>query len=213
MDEILVQLCGLKRKLNLVVVDTEIALIIYLTQHLYPELYENLVLMPSIWHYKMHLIRNLVFDPVHMILPFLPYLTEFYGTQVEKFKIISASIEQKMRNFIAVQERQEKPQKVTAKDIGIKPKIVIDLHTDLEKLIEVMNEDVHNLGQDENVEEEIVDLQNPHNHYGDENADDNKIRDPEFKLYNDEQWKSIVQLCQEFTERGGRNNHVAFSYK
>ena len=118
-----------------------------------------------------------------------------------------------MRNFIAVQERQEKPQKVTAKDIGIKPKIVIDLHTDLEKLIEVMNEDVHNLGQDENVEEEIVDLQNPHNHYGDENADDNKIRDPEFKLYNDEQWKSIVQLCQEFTERGGRNNHVAFSYK
>jgi hypothetical protein len=92
LDEFLIGACGMNKKPVFVVLDTEIVAITGLKQYLDPEKYANLMLLPSPFHYRMHLIYNLVLEPVFFLLFWAPYLYEHHVVQKVKIATMVVSL-------------------------------------------------------------------------------------------------------------------------
>jgi hypothetical protein len=104
LDEFLIGSCGMGKKPVFVVLDTEIVAIAGLKQYLKPEKYANLILLPSPFHYRMHLIYNLVLEPVFFLLFWAPYLYEHHVVQKVKIATMVVSIINKLNELKNFQE-------------------------------------------------------------------------------------------------------------
>lgn len=101
--EVLENECCLHTKPVILLVDTEFVLTLYRAVHLEPERFRNLFLVPPIFHIRMHIVQNLMSDPLYLLLLVLPYYY-FMGLQrdkcVKKAKEIVALLRSSMQQPI-----------------------------------------------------------------------------------------------------------------
>lgn len=102
-DDILIDKCNLVKKICYTVQDTEIAFPTYILQLKYRKKYGNLVLLPSIWHYKMHLLRNTIGEPVNRLLFWDVLFIELFSVQVDKFTTDLIVTANKFEKFVQTQ--------------------------------------------------------------------------------------------------------------
>ena len=185
-----------------------------------PARWKNEATMPSIWHYKQHLLRNLLFEPVHMLLVIIPYFTEFYQAQKKKFIEIKNALTAKMKAFIAVLKDERDEIHSPSADRTTKGKRA-STATQV-SFVEIAKKTLEQM--DKLLEDGLDGERNDDDDLNMENEEDDEVGDPPavekgdgpyvhgWKIYTEPEFNSVVQLCEEFTRFGGRHHNIGFSY-